>query len=126
MSENPFHRQQAFEHHVSIEPRSIEQKDREPKGVVRVLDTDALEQIIEQCDAKGQMRFQRPDEGGVFTYFYPEDVFDARLRDRNTYSVVEEDGMIVGIGKLTKLLNEKNDIRVIASVSVDSDYQKRG
>ena len=107
---------------IHDEPKA---KEKIPVIKIKTLTTDELENIINKGSDITKERFKNLDDGGVFTFFYNEDVFDPRLRDRNLYTIAEENSVIVGIGKLTKRQEQEN-LYEIASVSVDSKYQNRG
>ena len=89
------------------------------------MNADELGEIIFDEYGDPKDRFQRPDEGGVFKYFYPEDTYDTHLKDRIVYSIAEEDGKIVGIGKVSRLGNHEKRY-AITSVSVDPSYKEKG
>lgn len=108
-----------------IDPTKIEKKEHEPEVCVEVLNTDELEQMIEQGNAELKRRMKSPEDGGAFTYFFPDITFDHRMRDRSMHVVVNENGNVVGIGKLTKMINQ-TDVYEIAAVSVDPEFQGRG
>ncbi|KKW29705.1 MAG: hypothetical protein UY72_C0035G0005 [Candidatus Uhrbacteria bacterium GW2011_GWD2_52_7] len=85
-----------------------------------VMNAEQLTLRIAQESEAEQKRFQRPDEGGAFKFFYPEDAVDIHLKNLLKYFVVETYGTIAGIAKLTQ---RAEDSYVISSISVDSVFQ---
>lgn len=70
-------------------------------------------------------RFLPTDEGGVFKYFWVDDLVTPYEKRKVVYPIVEVDGVVAGLAKLRQ---SSYDPRVfcISFVSVDPYYQGRG
>ncbi len=104
-------------------------KPAAPEREVVLTRTCTVDEMIERI-YQGQpfpqdKRFLPTDEGGVFKYFWVDDLVTPYEKRKVVYPIVEVDGVVAGLAKLRQ---SSDDPRVfcISFVSVDPYYQGRG
>ena len=107
----------------SSQKPSVEHKEQKPNIETETLTAEELEDRIYSGDDI-KPRFEDPRNGGVFKLFFAEDLGHEALARRSSYSIIEENDVIVGIGRLLK--ERGSDNRTIASISIDPAYQNKG
>lgn len=97
----------------------------EPKReeiTTEILTADQLKRTIYQGGSLPQdNRFLSTDEGGVFKYFFVQDLINP-TKSEMYYPVVKVDGVIAAMGKLEKDPYKKDNFW-LSFVSVDPEYQ---